>query len=113
MRLQVPYQLPGRSSFLARTRERWLLATLLDAAGRDGEAEGWYAGAPQMARLDYIYLAPSHLRRGQLRERAGDRAQAAGHYRKVLALWADADAVFQPLRDEAAAGLQRVEADTR
>ena len=104
----VPYQLAGRSAFFARSRERWLQADALAHAGRNEEADGWYASMSQGARLDYIYLAPSHLRRGQLRERIGDRGRAAAHYRRVLELWPHPDSAFASLRSEAEAGLRRV-----
>ena len=113
LRLVVPYQFAGRSVFFARTRERWLRAELLREAGRDDEAEAWYAAAPFEARYDYVLLAMSHLRRGQLRERRGDRSAAARHYRAALDIWRDGDAWVAPMRREASDGLARVSAQAR
>jgi tetratricopeptide (TPR) repeat protein len=103
----VPYQLAGRSAYFARTRERFLRAELLERAGRLVEAYDWYSAAPHGARLDYLYLAPSHLGRGRIRERQGNAAAAAEHYRKVLALMPAPDPELAALRRDAAAGLAR------
>jgi tetratricopeptide (TPR) repeat protein len=107
LRMRVPYQLAGRSAYFARTRERFLRAELLERTGRLEEAYDWYAAAPHAARLDYIYLAPSHLARGRIRERQGDTAAAATHYRKVLELMPAPDPELAAIRQEAEAGLAR------
>ena len=103
----VPYQFAGRSMFFARSRERYLRATLLERAGRLQEADDWYAAVPHGSWMDYIYLAPTHLRRGAIRERLGDAAGAADQYRRVLELWDDPDPELSALRREAEAGLAR------
>ena len=108
VRLVVPYQLAARSVFFARTRERFLRAELLFRQGRLAEAYRWYDAVPHGSRLDYLYLAPAHLRRGQIRERMGDRAEAGEHYRRALDLWRDPDPELAGLAQEAAAGLRRV-----
>lgn len=112
MSLRAPYQLSGRSLYYARTRERFLRAQLLERAGRLDEAYDWYASVPYLARLDYVYLGASHLGRGRIRERQGAKDQASAHYRRAVELWVDADAAFQPMRDEASAGLRRVTTTT-
>ncbi len=108
MSLRVPYQLAGRSVYFARSRERFLRAELLDRVGRVVEAEAWYGATPHEARMDYVYLAPSHLAQGRIRERRGDLAGAARHYRQVIALWRDADPSVAALRREAEEGLRRI-----
>jgi tetratricopeptide (TPR) repeat protein len=45
---------------------------------------------------DYLTLAGSHKRLGELYEAKGDRAKAASHYTKFVALWKDADPELQP-----------------
>jgi tetratricopeptide (TPR) repeat protein len=107
MALRVPYQLAGRSMYFARTRERYLLAQLLERAGRLDEAYDWYGSVPFTARLDYMYLAPAHLGQARVRERQGDRAAARVHYASALDLLARADGAFAVLRDEAASGVSR------
>jgi DNA-binding SARP family transcriptional activator len=104
----VPYQFAARSVLFARSRERFVHAELLAAFGRHDDAYSRFAAVTAASRLDYLYLAPSHLRRGQLRERAGDRAGAARHFRRAVELWRDADPDIAALRDSAAAGLGRV-----
>lgn len=109
LHMKVPYQFAGRSIFFARTRERYLRAELLMRQGRLDEAYAWYAAVPNGSWMDYVYLAPTHVRRGQLAERLGRREVAAGHYRKALELWREPDAGLAALRQEAADGLARVE----
>jgi DNA-binding SARP family transcriptional activator/tetratricopeptide (TPR) repeat protein len=106
--MRVPYQYAGRSMFFARSRERYLRADLLERAGRFEEAYAWYAAVPHGAWMDYLYLAPSHLRRGRILEHLGNSAGAAGHYRQALRLWGVPDPEMAALRREAEAGLKRV-----
>jgi DNA-binding SARP family transcriptional activator/Flp pilus assembly protein TadD len=108
MSFRVPYQLAGRSVYFARSRERFLRAELLARVGRVAEAEAWYGAAPHEARMDYVYLAPSHLARGRIREQRGDFTEAARHYRQVISLWRDADPSIAALRRQAEEGLRRV-----
>lgn len=106
MTMRVPYQLAGRSVYFARTRERFLRAQLLERAGHLSEAYDWYAGVPHGGRLDYVYLAASHLGRARIRERQGDRPAAAAHYQSASQLLAQSDGLMG-LRDAARAGLER------
>lgn len=113
LRMMVPYQYAGRSAYFARTRERFVRAQLLEGAGRLEEAYSWYAAVPHGSRLDYLYLAPSHLARGRIRERAGDLAIAAQHYRAARDLWRNADAELAVLTRQAEEGLKRTSAPVR
>lgn len=105
--LGVSYQYAGRSQFFARSRERFLRASLLEAVGRGTEAEAWYAAVPHGAWTDYVFLAPSYLGRARLLERSGDAAGAAAAYAKVVSLWARPDAELAHVVREARAGLAR------
>lgn len=109
LEMRVPYQYAGRSMFFARTRERFLRAEMLERTGRLREADDWYAAVPHGAWMDYIYLAPTHLRRGRIHERLGDRAVAAAHYRMAMELWRDhdRDPDLAGLYHEAEEGLRR------
>jgi DNA-binding SARP family transcriptional activator/TolB-like protein len=80
-----------------RVYERWLRAELLRESGRLGEALRWYGTFPDPAGRDLPYVAPSHLRRAEIHDSAGDPLQAAYHYGRFVELWADADAELQPL----------------
>jgi tetratricopeptide (TPR) repeat protein len=71
--------------------ERWLRAELLHELGRDQEALRWYGTFPDRGAYDLIYLAPSHLRRAQIYEKAGNKTLARKHYERTLALWANAE----------------------
>ena len=86
--------------------ERFLTAELLHALGRDREALPWYESL--MSAYDLPWLAPSHVRMGEIHERLGDRERAVFHYRRALALWSGADPEFRPLVARATAGLARL-----
>lgn len=101
LRALGPVQPPPRRTFESlvdhgRPYERWLRAELLRATGRLAEALRWYGTFPDPTARDIAYLAPSHLRRGEMHDAAGDMAHAAFHYRRFVELWADADAELQP-----------------
>lgn len=79
-----------------RPYERWLRAELLRESGRITEALRWYGTFPDAIARDLPYVAPSHLRRAEIHDSAGDRLQAAFHYQRFVDLWADADPELQP-----------------
>jgi tRNA A-37 threonylcarbamoyl transferase component Bud32/tetratricopeptide (TPR) repeat protein len=81
--------------------ERFLRAELLLQLGRDEEALAWYETIAELSVADFVYLAHSHLRQGEIRERLGDPAAAAEHYARFVELWRDADPELRPLRVEA------------
>ena len=99
------YQYMSASAFLSRARERFLLATLLNEAGRTEEALRWYGTFEDVGAHDRMYIAPSHFRRARIHERLGNLEAAAEHYRAFIELWRDADPEFQPLVEEARARL--------
>jgi hypothetical protein len=67
------------------------------ARGRDDEALGWYASLAELSPYDVVYLAPAHLRQGELHERRGDRQRAVAHYRAALALPGASDPAMRPV----------------
>ncbi len=88
--------------------ERWLRAELLRALGRDQEALGWYDTFTDDWG-EYWFLAPAELRIAQLREKRGERREAARSYRRFVALWHDADPELQPLVHAAEARIRTLE----
>ncbi len=81
---------------LAEVHARWLRAEALFALRRDEEALHWYALANESpvvngAMLELVLAAPSHLRRGEIHERRGDRARAVSEYQRFQAMWREAD----------------------
>jgi len=74
--------------------ERFLMAELLRALGRNEEALDWYLSFP--AGFDEPWVAPAHLRAAQIYQRLGNRDRAAFHYTRFIRLWKDADHEFQP-----------------
>jgi tetratricopeptide (TPR) repeat protein len=86
----------------------WLRAEALRAVGRDEEALAWYGSRTDLFVGEMIYLAPSHLRMGEIHERRGEHALAISDYRRFLELWADADIELRPLVDETARRLERL-----
>lgn len=75
---------------------RFLLARLLDDAGRTAEALPWYETIAEDQGFSTVYLAPSYLRRAVAEERLGRKIDAAEHYGRFISLWGDADAPLQP-----------------
>jgi DNA-binding SARP family transcriptional activator/TolB-like protein len=96
-----------------RPYERWLRAELLNQTGRGAEAIRWYATFPDPIARDLPYLAASHLRRARIHDDAGDAETAAGHYRRFIELWADADAELQPEVERARARLAQIASPQR
>jgi DNA-binding SARP family transcriptional activator len=104
----------GMASVLgSRAYDRFLRAELLRELGRHDEAFRWYATQGQTIVPELIYLAPAELRQAQIHERRGDRARAAGHYRRFIELWHDADAELQPVVADARRRLNRLGTDAR
>jgi DNA-binding SARP family transcriptional activator/Tfp pilus assembly protein PilF/TolB-like protein len=97
-----------RSTLYAGAHERFLHAELLHAVGRDEEAARWYASFPEPAGYDITYLAPAYLRRGEIAERLGHRAEAIAFYRRAAALWKDCDPALRPMLAEAQHAVQRL-----
>ena len=75
--------------------DRLLHADLLAAAGRPADALRWYAtigyGSPQ--ELPLVGFAAIGMARAN--ERLGDRDAARREYRRVAALWREADPALQ------------------
>jgi tetratricopeptide (TPR) repeat protein len=89
------------SPFIAITRERFVLAQVLEREGKRDDALRWYNSFSQTNIYDLIYLAPARLARARMLEKLGQPAEAANQYRGVIALWKDADPELQPMVSEA------------
>ena len=87
--------------FAARVHERFLRGELLANMGRNAEALQWFASIGDGSVTDIPLRAPSHFRQAEIHERLGNRDQAAGHYRRFLKLWSNADPEFQSMKDSA------------
>jgi tetratricopeptide (TPR) repeat protein len=92
---------------------RYLRAELLHALGRDAEALRWFETAFQGAPNELAYLAPIHLRQGEIHERMGDRDRAVLHYGRFVKLWANCDPELRPLVEQARVRLARLAAEPR
>lgn len=82
-------------------RERFLRAELLNALGREEEALAVYDSFQGLQ--DVPYLAVANLRRGEIHERMGNASRAAFYYGRLLRLWREADAEYQPIVQRARA----------
>lgn len=105
--MQVPIGTPG-SPFDNRSLERYTRGELLRALGRDSEALRWFATLAQESFFDLLYLAPAELRQAEIRERNGERDEAAEHYSRFLELWGDADPELRAATAEAERRLARL-----
>jgi tetratricopeptide (TPR) repeat protein len=94
--------------FVTRANERYLRGEVLTSLGRDVEALRWFASLGVGSVTEIPLQALSHLRRAELHERLGDRAQAVRHYRRFLELWRDADPELRPVVDDARRRLERL-----
>ncbi len=77
------------SPFFARSPDRWLRASLARDAGDDEEALRWLVSLTD--GYDFLYAAPAHRAIGEIMEAADRPAEAAAHYRRYLALRAEAE----------------------
>jgi serine/threonine protein kinase/Flp pilus assembly protein TadD len=96
------------TSFYKQSLERFLRAELLYEMNRNEEAIGWYSSFGQSWGYEYIYFAPSHLRRGQIYERMGQREKAIDHYARFIELWRDCDAELRPKTEKAKTRLEHL-----
>ena len=102
-----------QSPFYTETAERWLRAELLQQLGHSDEALRWYGSLAQASLFDLMYLAPSHLRRGEIHERLGHLQEAAEHYARFIDLWGECDPELRPAVAEATAKLERLQRTAR
>ena len=86
----------GQSGFYSRAYEYYLRAKLLNELGRYEEALICYKAVGVKSFHDIIYYAHSHLRRGEIYERLGERERAIEHYRIFVELWEDCDDELRP-----------------
>jgi tetratricopeptide (TPR) repeat protein len=110
LRLEARVGLIGGSPFYSQGLERYRYAGLMESHGRLEDALRWYGSFSSNSIFDFIYLAPSHLRRGRILERLGREKAAAEHYRLALNLYQESDPEFGLLVQEAKSGLARLEA---
>jgi DNA-binding SARP family transcriptional activator/TolB-like protein len=91
----------GYSPFMGLRHERFLRAEALSAAGRLDESYAWFSSFSEHSPWGRLYEAPAHLRRAQIAEHLGRKADAVRHYTRFIASWKDADPEFQPTVTEA------------
>jgi serine/threonine protein kinase/tetratricopeptide (TPR) repeat protein len=98
------------SSLYAQGHARFARAELLRAVGRGDEALAWYRTLGDGSVQDAIYLAPAQLRLAEIYRDRSAAERAALHYRRFIEQWRDCDTELQPLVDDAARALARLEA---
>jgi DNA-binding SARP family transcriptional activator/TolB-like protein len=104
----ISYQIANRSPLLAQTDERFHHARALELAGRQRAALAWYRTIAEGSRLDFVYLAPAHLRQVEIHEAMGDRARAAWHLARFVELWEQADPELEPMVNAASRRLEQL-----
>jgi tetratricopeptide (TPR) repeat protein len=112
VRGEVPFELI-RLPYFSEEHARYLRSRLLFQAGRDDEAlrlaESGFAGTP----AELHYRAPVHLLRAEIHHRQGDRAAAAEHYSRFIALWQRCDPALRPVVEGARTQLARAVSEPR
>ncbi len=97
-----------RSPFYAEEPARYLRAELLQQLGRDREALDWLRFGFADTPAEVVYLAPAHLRLGEIYERLGERSRAAEHYERFVSLWRHCDPELEPVVSDARSRLARL-----
>ena len=110
LRLEARVGLIGGSPFYSQGLERYMYAVIAKDQEQFNAALRWYNSFASKSLFDFVYLAPSHVRRGRILERMGRQKEAAEHYRLALKVYDESDPEFRPLVREAQAGLVRVAA---
>jgi hypothetical protein len=90
-RIEGWYELTFVSPYFAGALERFTLAELLYAAGREEEARGWYRGLRENTVAELAFAGPSLLREAAIHRRAGRPDEAGALEEQFAALWQDAD----------------------
>lgn len=103
---EVPFNRRAFSWVFVLPQDRFLRAELLARLGRHEEALWWYQSLEY--HPDAVLAGPGHLGQAKVLERLGRRQQAIDQYKRLLELWPDCDAEFQPLVEEARTALQRL-----
>ncbi len=93
--IRAPAEKVMISPFFARSSDRWLRAELALDDGDHEEALRWLRSLTD--GYDFLYAAAAHERIARVLEERGDDAGAARHYRRFLALHADAEPALQPV----------------
>jgi tetratricopeptide (TPR) repeat protein len=107
-KMESSYELAVDSPFYSQAYERYMRAALLHELGRLEEALAWYNSFGEISVYDLIYLAPSHLQRGEICETFGEREQAIQHYTRFIALWQNCDPELKPMITNAKARLAQL-----
>ena len=112
VRGEIPFELLVLPYF-SEEHARYLRSRLLFQAGRDEEAlrlvENGFAGTPG----ELYYRAPAHLLQAEIQQRLGNRAAAAEHYSRFIALWRSCDQPLRPIVEGARTQLARMVAEPR
>jgi len=108
-RVAPNYLIAGSSPFFSGARERFRLAELLARAGQYDEAIRWYSSFDNVSMFDTPLLAPSLLKKAEVFERQGKKAEAIKAYQRFVELWRDADADLQPLVAQAKERIQALQ----
>jgi tetratricopeptide (TPR) repeat protein len=97
-----------RVPFYAEEPARYLRAEVLQQLGRDREALEWLRNGFADTPAEVAYLAPVHLRSGEIYERLGERSRAAEAYQRLLHLWERCEPEMEPLVRDARLRLARL-----
>jgi DNA-binding SARP family transcriptional activator/Tfp pilus assembly protein PilF len=112
-RPELPWELAYFSPFYARALERYRCAELLFTVGRCEDALRWYESLADYTPHTLPYVAPAHLRQGEIFESLGRHADAITHYARFAELWQDADVELRPAVARARARIASLRVESR
>jgi DNA-binding SARP family transcriptional activator/tetratricopeptide (TPR) repeat protein len=101
--MDATWEYSFNSPFHSRAYTRWLRAEIHRERGDDEAALRLYQTLGQVSPFEFAFIAPAYLRIAGIRDRRGDRREAAMLYARFAEMWKDADQPFQPLVRAAAA----------
>ena len=113
VKLEIPLELLSLSRAVhlrpyGLEHARYLRAVALSALGRHPEALSWLRFGLRGAPQEYLYLAPVHVRLGEVFEQLQRPDSAVAHYQHFLELWSRPDAEAVPLVDDIRARITRI-----
>ena len=109
-KIKVRFPLMHGSPFYTIANERYLRAELLYTLEKYEEALAYF-NTLTYSIFDILYLAPSHLKQGEIYEKLGQYEKAKKHYNRFIDLWQDCDPELRLMVEKAKQRLKQLNKD--